>query len=131
MFFSGIRVQMMAGMFFKTILIITFEKWTIYCFLFLFVCILVHTVSKVQHYMANSMQAALPTLGLFFQVWAGTEQNSSSWLLKVGKTFSCFNTHKARSLKKYLTKFDVKSTDLSAQTLDLNPFQHLWDELEL
>ena len=38
--------------------------------------------------------------------------------------------HKARSIKTWMREFGVDELDLPAQSSDLNPTEHLWDELE-
>ena len=38
--------------------------------------------------------------------------------------------HKARSIQKWFVKIGVEELDWPAQSLDLNPIGHLYDELE-
>ena len=38
--------------------------------------------------------------------------------------------HKARSIQKWFVEISVEGLDWSAQSPDLNPIKHLWDELE-
>ena len=38
--------------------------------------------------------------------------------------------HKARSIQKWFVKISVEELDWSAQSSDLKPIEHLWDELE-
>ena len=38
--------------------------------------------------------------------------------------------HKARSIQKWFVEVSVEELDWPAQSLDLNPIGHLWDELE-
>ena len=38
--------------------------------------------------------------------------------------------HKATSIQKWFIEIGVEELDLHAQSPDLNPIEHLWDELE-
>lgn len=42
----------------------------------------------------------------------------------------CASVHKASSIKAWLDKFGVEELNRPAQSPDLNPIEHPWDELE-
>jgi hypothetical protein len=47
-----------------------------------------------------------------------------------GEGLFLFQHDNARSIQKWFVKISVEELDLSAQNPDLNPIEHLWDELE-
>ena len=55
---------------------------------------------------------------------------ASNFVAKVwGRPFPA-PVHKARSIQKWFVKIGVEELDWHAQIPDLNPIEHLWNELE-
>jgi hypothetical protein len=52
------------------------------------------------------------------------------WLQFGEDPFLFSSVHKARSIQKWLVEIGVEELDWPAQSPDLSPIDHLWDELE-
>ena len=72
-------------------------------------------------------------MGLFFRSWAWPLSSQLSGNSLNGPFLfqhDCTPVHKAKSIKTWMSEFGVEELDLCAQSPDLNPIEHLWDELE-
>ncbi len=81
-------------------------------------------------------------MGVFFRGYFQWRDAKTFWTMVLppfweqfgGRSFliqhDCAPVHYPRSIKTWLDEFGVEERDWPAQNLDLNPFEHLWNELE-